>query len=112
MAMTTVIKNADWVVGWDFKKRGHVYFRDADVAFTGKYITFVGKPFQGSSDIQIDGVGLMVMPGLINIHAHPGEDTFIKGMSEYGFDAGEEGELAFFEVLSNHLHRGCTSSKP
>lgn len=106
MTMTSVIKNADWVVGWDYRNKEHVYLRDADVAFTGKYITFVGKSFQGSSDIEIDGNGLMVMPGLINIHAHPGEDTFIKGMSEYGYDAGEEGELAFFEVLSNPLHRG------
>ncbi|HEX9872189.1 MAG TPA: N-ethylammeline chlorohydrolase, partial [Candidatus Tectomicrobia bacterium] len=102
----TVIRNAEWVVGWESQAKAHVYLRDVDVAFIGKVIAYVGKSYQGPSDHQIDGAGLMVMPGLINIHAHPGEDTFIKGINEYGFDAGEEGELAFLDVLKSTNLRG------
>lgn len=100
MLMTTVIKNADWVIGWDYKAKCHVYLRNADVAFTGKVISFVGKSYQGAIDHKIDGTGLMVMPGLVNIHAHPGEDTYTMGLDE-GFDAGEEGERAFYELLKS-----------
>ena len=102
----TVIRNAEWVVGWDSQSNSHVYLRDTDLAFVGKMITYVGKSYQGPSDLQIDGKGLMVMPGLVNIHAHPGEDTYVKGMNEYGFDAGEEGELAFLDVLKSPDLRG------
>ena len=99
MLETTVVRNAGWVVGWDREAKRHVYLRDADVAFTGKVFTYVGKSFQGGWDHEIDGTGLMVMPGLVNVHSHAGEDTYLLGLNESGVDAGRDGEAAFYEYL-------------
>lgn len=104
MIETTVIRNADWIIGWDAEAQSHVYLRNADLAFTGKIINFVGRNYQGASDHQLDGKGLMVMPGFVNIHAHPGEDTYGMGLND-GFDAGEEGERAFYELLKSPRRR-------
>ena len=41
--MTTVIRNADLVVAWDAGAGQHVYLPDADVAFDGGALTFVGR---------------------------------------------------------------------
>ena len=62
--MTTVIRNADLVVAWDQGARQHVYLPDADVAFEGGALTFVGRGYTGTAEEEIDGRGLMVMPGL------------------------------------------------
>jgi len=105
MTTTTVIKNAEWVIGWDAEAKKHVYVRNADVTFTGNTISFVGRSYQGPRDLEIDGSGLMVMPGLVNIHAHPSEDTHPMGLYEGGFDAGEEGEIAFMERLRDPRRR-------
>ena len=101
MLETTVVRNANWVVGWDREAKRHVYLRDADVAFTGKVFTYIGKRFQGGWDHEIDGSGLMVMPGLVNVHSHPSEDTHLLGLNESGVDAGLAGEADFYEYLKN-----------
>lgn len=85
MAKTTLIKNAAWVVAWDEKCRAHRYVKDADVAFTGNKIAFVGPGFAGHADETIDGRKLMAIPGLVNIHSHPYAEPLSKGFSE---DAG------------------------
>ena len=72
MAKTVCIRNADWVVAWDSASLRHAYLQGGDVAFADNAITFVGKRYQGAADETIDGRGLMVMPGLIDVHAHPG----------------------------------------
>lgn len=78
--MTTVIRNADLVVAWDSGARQHVYLPDADVAFEGGALTFVGRGYTGPAEEEIDGRGLMVMPGLVNIHSHPSSEPLNKGL--------------------------------
>src|SRR3954447_5784406 len=74
----TVIRGADMVVAWDGQQ--HVYMPDADVAFAGGAITYVGRGYPGPADVEINGRGLMVMPGLVNIHSHPSSEPMNKGL--------------------------------
>ncbi len=112
--MTTWIKNADWVVAWDDGTQSHGYLTDGDVVFEGDKISFVGRGYAGEAGEVIDGRGLMVMPGLIDIHSHPGHEPLFRGIREehgrpnqymtglyersLAFVADEEGELAGAEV--------------
>ncbi|MDP6707362.1 MAG: amidohydrolase family protein [Alphaproteobacteria bacterium] len=82
MTTTTLIKNAAWLAAWDADAGSHVYLRDADLAFTGNVIDFVGSGYEGAADETIDGKDLFVMPGLINIHAHPHHESASKGIRE------------------------------
>lgn len=76
---TTLIRNAELVVGWDSSAGAHSYMPDTDVAFAGGTLTFVGRGYDGAADQVIDGRGLMVMPGLVNIHSHPSSEPLNKG---------------------------------
>lgn len=76
---TTLIRNAELVVGWDSSAKSHSYMPDTDVAFSGGTITFLGRGYEGAADTVIDGRGLMVMPGLVNIHSHPSSEPLNKG---------------------------------
>ncbi len=75
---TTLIKNAAFVIAWDGAQ--HVYMPDADVAFSGGTIDFVGRGYDQPADTVIDGAGMMVMPGLVNIHSHPSSEPMNKGL--------------------------------
>jgi 5-methylthioadenosine/S-adenosylhomocysteine deaminase len=79
---TTRIRNADWVVAWDSAAGRHVYRRGIDVEFAGDAITHVGNSRDGTAATEIDGRGLMVMPGLIDIHAHPSSEPMLKGLTD------------------------------
>ncbi len=76
----TLIKNAAWVVAYDGEK--HTYLNDADVAFDGNSIVHVGPGFAGTAETTIDGRGLMVMPGLVNVHSHPASEPMTKGWND------------------------------
>ncbi|HSU05743.1 MAG TPA: amidohydrolase family protein, partial [Acetobacteraceae bacterium] len=78
--MTTVIRNAEFVIGWDTGAASHVYLSGADVAFDGGTLGFVGHGYGGPADDVIDGAGLMVMPGLVDIHSHPSSEPMNKGL--------------------------------
>jgi 5-methylthioadenosine/S-adenosylhomocysteine deaminase len=78
--MTTVIRNAELVVAWDAGTKQHVYMPDADVAYDGGTLTFVGRGYKGPAEEEISGKGLMVMPGLVNIHSHPSSEPMNKGL--------------------------------
>ena len=78
--MTTVIRNADVVVAWDASAGQHVYLTDADIAFNGGAITHVGRAYAGAADETVPGKGLLVMPGLVNIHSHPSSEPMNKGL--------------------------------
>jgi 5-methylthioadenosine/S-adenosylhomocysteine deaminase len=82
MTRTVWIRNADWVVAWDPSNRRHAYLEHGDVVFAGNSITFVGRGYPGPADETIDGRGLMVMPGLVNVHAHPGHEASYRGIRE------------------------------
>jgi cytosine/adenosine deaminase-related metal-dependent hydrolase len=79
---TTVIRNADWVIAWDEDAGRHVYRRNIDIAFTGGTIGFVGRNYSGAVDQVIDGAGRLVLPGLIDIHAHPQHEPLYRGVRE------------------------------
>ena len=79
---TTWIRNADWVVAWDGAAGGHAYLRGADVVFAGDALTFVGHGYRGRADETIDGRRLMVMPGLVDLHAHPNLEAAYRGIRE------------------------------
>ena len=68
------------VVAWDTSAGAHVYMPDADLAFDGGRLSFVGRGFSGVADSVVDGAGLMVMPGLVNIHSHPSSEPMNKGL--------------------------------
>jgi cytosine/adenosine deaminase-related metal-dependent hydrolase len=78
----TVIRNAAWVVAWDEAASQHVYCRDADVAFSEAGIIHVGGRFKGAADVELSGGSTMVMPGLVNIHCHSGDEPIAKGLFE------------------------------
>jgi 5-methylthioadenosine/S-adenosylhomocysteine deaminase len=79
---TTLIKNADWVIAWDEASKSQVYRRGVDVAFDGNILTHVGKGYSGAADKTVDGRDRMVMPGLIDIHSHPGHEPAYRGIRE------------------------------
>src|SRR3712207_463101 len=80
MATTTVIRNAEVAVAWDASAKQHTYLTGADVAYSGGAITFVGRGYDGAADEVVDGSGMMVMPGLVNIHSHPSSEPMNKGL--------------------------------
>lgn len=82
VARTTLIRNASWVVGWNREDRRHVYLRDADIAFEGDRITFVGSGFEGPAEVVVDGRDRFVMPGLIDLHSNLAEEPLGKGVVE------------------------------
>ncbi len=82
MTKTVCVKNADWVVAWDASSGSHAYLEHGDVAFTGDTLTFVGRGYPGRADEIIDGRGLMVMPGLIDVHSHPCLEASYRGIRE------------------------------
>jgi 5-methylthioadenosine/S-adenosylhomocysteine deaminase len=82
MTLTTCIRNAACIVAWDAANRCHAYLMGGDVAFTGGTLSFVGSHYDGAADVTIDGTDLMVMPGLIDLHAHPSTEPFYRGVRE------------------------------
>ena len=79
---TTCIRNADWVVAWDAARRRHVYRRGADVVFEDRTIAFVGPGYAGPADVVVDGRSRMVLPGFVDVHAHPHHEPAYRGIRE------------------------------
>lgn len=79
---TTLIKNTDWVIAWDQAQNRHVYRKGIDVAFTNDAIVHVGPGFKSAADATVDGRGVMVMPGLVDIHSHPSHEPAYRGIRE------------------------------
>ncbi len=80
--MVTWIKGADWVVAWDETHGRHAYLRDGDVVFDGETIGFVGRDYSGTAEAVVDGRGLCVLPGLVDIHSHPNSEPAYRGIRE------------------------------
>lgn len=79
---TTHISNADWIVAWNETAERHEYLRHCDLVFSGNTITFIGKGWGGKADTVVDGKGLCLVPGLVNIHSHPALEPFYRGVRE------------------------------
>jgi cytosine/adenosine deaminase-related metal-dependent hydrolase len=80
--LITCIRNAAWIIAWDAARARHATMRDADLVFEHDRISFIGRLYPGPFDTEIDGRDLMVMPGLVNIHAHPSTEPFFRGIRE------------------------------
>ena len=78
----TVIRNAEWAIVWDAAAGRHVYRRGVDVAFEGSVLTHVGPGYTGRADRTLDGRNRLVMPGLVDIHSHPGHEPAYRGIRE------------------------------
>ena len=94
-APVTRLWRADWVVAWDAALRRHLYLRDADVVMQGDTIVHVGSDWVGHADHTVDCAGRMLMPGLVNIHAHPSSTLEAKSLIE---------EVATIELGSSLLY--------
>ncbi|WP_432343800.1 amidohydrolase family protein [Shinella yambaruensis] len=81
----TVIRNAHTVIAYDAARGGHAYLHDADVAFDAAGFVHVGGRYEGPFTAEISGRDRMVMPGLVNVHCHSGEEPVSKSLFE---DAG------------------------
>ena len=105
--MITVIRNAGTLIAWD--GAAHAYMPGADLAFDNGTITFVGRGYTGSFDTEIDAAGLMVMPGLVNIHTHPSSEPINKGLLD---EIGSPGlyNSSLYEYMP--LFRGDPASIP
>ena len=79
---TTLIKNADWIIGWDAAGNRQAYLRNADLAFTGDSIVHVGPDFAGPPTLSSMARASCVMPGLVDIHSHPGHEPAYRGIRE------------------------------
>lgn len=110
MPTTTVIRNIAWLVAWDGTR--HVYLRDADLAFSGRDITFIGKDYGGPADVEQDGRNRMVMPGLVNVHTHAQSEAMRKGITDETHSPGFwhsslYEHLPVFDPVDEDGHRAC-----
>ena len=80
--MTTRIANADVVIAYQAATDDHAYLRNTDVVFDESGILHVGPGHAGPVDRLIDGKGLMVMPGLVDVHSHPSTEPGNKGLTD------------------------------
>ena len=80
--MTTVVRNASWIVAYDPVRQGHAYLHDGDVAFSANRLVTVGGRHEGPVTREIDGRGMLVLPGLVNVHSHPSSEPMNKGWND------------------------------
>jgi 5-methylthioadenosine/S-adenosylhomocysteine deaminase len=106
---TTLIRGADRVVAWDAAAKTHVYLVGGDIVFSDGKLDFVGRGYEGKADTVIDGHGLMVMPGLVDIHSHPSTEPMYRGLNE---ELGSPGlyNSSLYEYMP--IFRSDPASKP
>ncbi|MDA1097715.1 MAG: amidohydrolase family protein [Proteobacteria bacterium] len=74
--------NVDWIVAWDENQQSHSYLKGGDLVFDGNRITHIGKAYEGRADRVLSGSGLCLMPGLVDVHAHPAGEIMFRGIRE------------------------------
>ena len=75
-------RNVDWLVRWNGADGRHEYLRGGDFAYRGDRIVHAGPAYDGLCAEEREGAGLMIMPGLINLHAHSATMPALKGIRE------------------------------
>ncbi|HLJ21389.1 MAG TPA: hypothetical protein VKU84_14380, partial [Stellaceae bacterium] len=82
----TLIRNADWVIAWDQSQSRHVYRKGIDIQIKDDRIAHLSpagpEPPPSQDTNVIDGRGCMIMPGLIDLHAHPSTEPGYRGVRE------------------------------
>ena len=76
------IRNARWVVAWNSHLKQHYFRNDIDVVFDGNRVVHVDPSYAGKADETIDGAGLCVMPGMVNVHTHLQSESLGRGLIE------------------------------
>lgn len=76
----TIIRNASCAVVWD--GNAQTYKRDVDVVFRGGTIIHVGDGYTGAVDETVNGRGLFLLPGFVNVHSHPFCEPLYRGIRE------------------------------
>jgi cytosine/adenosine deaminase-related metal-dependent hydrolase len=77
-----ILRNASWLVAWDEASESHVYRRDVDLAFSDDTITAIGDVDAVPDADEIDARGFIVLPGFVDIHAHPSSEPMLKGLTD------------------------------
>lgn len=80
MTQRTVFRNATWLVAWE--EDDHVYRRDVDLVIERDVIVHIGEHYNGPSGTEIDCCGKLILPGFVNIHAHPSSEPLRKGITD------------------------------
>lgn len=78
----TVFRNADWVVAFCQSEQRHVYLRDVDLACHDDKVVHIGREYSGPFDIEVDCRDRLLLPGFVNIHAHPSSEPLRKGLTD------------------------------
>ena len=123
-----IIRNASWLIAWDEAAQSHCYRRDVELAIEGDTIVAIGPagPADHGDAVEIDGRGFAILPGFVDIHAHPSSEPMLKGLTdEVGsrqlymsslyeylplFEADAEGRTAATEVaLCELMQSGVTT---
>jgi 5-methylthioadenosine/S-adenosylhomocysteine deaminase len=123
-----IIRSATWLVAWDEAAQSHVYRRDVDLTVEGDAVGAIGPagPADEADAVEIDGRGFAILPGFVDIHAHPSSEPMLKGLTdEVGsrqlymsslyeylplFEADPEGRRAATEVaLCELMQSGVTT---
>jgi 5-methylthioadenosine/S-adenosylhomocysteine deaminase len=79
-----IIRNAAWLVAWDEVTQSHVYRRDLDLTIERDTIAAIGSagPADNADAVEIEGRGFAVLPGFVDIQAHPSSEPMLKGLTD------------------------------
>lgn len=80
----TLIRNVSWAVVADGPDR-HAYRRGIDVRLANGSVSEIadeGKLAPRADDVTIDGRGMLLLPGLVDIHSHPSTEPSYRGIRE------------------------------
>src|SRR5947207_5322733 len=80
----SLIRNASWAIGWD-GGGGHAYRSNVDVRLRDGQIVAIapgGTLETTAADVLLEARGLMLMPGLVDIHSHPSTEPGFRGVRE------------------------------
>ena len=78
----TCIRNAAWMIGWDAAEGGTCICAMVMLPLTPTASPMLAVTMRGPVDVERDGAGMLVMPGLINAHNHPSGMPFYKSIRE------------------------------
>ena len=77
----TLIRNASLAIVWD-GAGGHAYRSDVDLQLGDGQIAAIARGETLRGEDVLDGRGLLLLPGLIDIHAHPSTEPALRGVRE------------------------------